>query len=554
MAMSQKLPNEISCCVCEFEYAVQHAFAKNILKINDKLKYLLQNVMGLNHICLSCKIQSVAGLDVRECNYTLRTMKIDVNGVQQFFTVLNKARIMKFGPNREYWPFFRYPHQSVQFSKKNINVQGGDGRYIKRENAARITADAIPLILAFRSKYIGTMRIFTLSVNSSNILADFQVQNHITHHITSTFPEIGYDASSTALSRVSAAWTISLIVYTAYSPHKISDRPNGPPIYLKHKYIICTKIKYVNDFKLARRANLKVFCYKKKTHLKKNIWEYIKCYDHGTRNARRISGNASRISGNASRISDAGTHLNDKKCLKRRNPGKSEIMTNQVRSNPSKSRIPDFTSKFPPTSHIQNPRISLTQVPQYCIQGLERVQGFIIDTLAPKRGGCQGLHSGCQKNKNVLRSPLSSNSIAYGTLRWMDRLEEIHNFLHASIDENIIKVYGHAADEGKPPCLVYQFMPNGSAEDRLQLRKIEAFGEMMSVPPLMWDQRFKIAQGTAAALQFLHTVKEKPLIHGDVKSANILLDRNYEPKLGDFGLAREGQSQFTSMKGTTNHG
>ncbi|XP_018011639.1 serine/threonine-protein kinase pelle-like [Hyalella azteca] len=69
---------------------------------------------------------------------------------------------------------------------------------------------------------------------------------------------------------------------------------------------------------------------------------------------------------------------------------------------------------------------------------------------------------------------------------------------------------------------------------------------------LDWWQRLNIARGTARALQFLHTVKDKPLIHGDIKSANILLDGNFEPKLGDFGLAREGpMSQYTSMKVST---
>lgn len=39
----------------------------------------------------------------------------------------------------------------------------------------------------------------------------------------------------------------------------------------------------------------------------------------------------------------------------------------------------------------------------------------------------------------------------------------------------------------------------------------------------------------------MHTYnREKPLIHGDIKSANILLDQCNEPRIGDFGLAREG--------------
>jgi interleukin-1 receptor-associated kinase 1 len=60
-------------------------------------------------------------------------------------------------------------------------------------------------------------------------------------------------------------------------------------------------------------------------------------------------------------------------------------------------------------------------------------------------------------------------------------------------------------------------------------------------PPLDFKQRLDIATGAAAGIQYLHTVvPNKPLIHGDIKSANILLDSTYKPKLGDFGLAREG--------------
>lgn len=56
-------------------------------------------------------------------------------------------------------------------------------------------------------------------------------------------------------------------------------------------------------------------------------------------------------------------------------------------------------------------------------------------------------------------------------------------------------------------------------------------------------------------MQFLHTIGDKPLIHGDIKSANILLDLNDEAKIGDFGLAREGpHSDYTHMKVSRIHG
>lgn len=82
-------------------------------------------------------------------------------------------------------------------------------------------------------------------------------------------------------------------------------------------------------------------------------------------------------------------------------------------------------------------------------------------------------------------------------------------------------------------------------EDRLRMRR--------KSQPLSWIQRHEIAKGTACGLQYLHTIGEKPLIHGDIKSANILLDKNFEPRIGDFGLAREGLEN-DSMKVSKIHG
>ncbi|KAF0878301.1 IRAK1 kinase, partial [Crocuta crocuta] len=59
----------------------------------------------------------------------------------------------------------------------------------------------------------------------------------------------------------------------------------------------------------------------------------------------------------------------------------------------------------------------------------------------------------------------------------------------------------------------------------------------LACPPLSWPQRLDILLGTARAVQFLH--QDSPsLIHGDIKSSNVLLDDRLMPKLGDFGLAR----------------
>ncbi|CAN1315565.1 Probable serine/threonine-protein kinase PIX13 [Linum perenne] len=57
--------------------------------------------------------------------------------------------------------------------------------------------------------------------------------------------------------------------------------------------------------------------------------------------------------------------------------------------------------------------------------------------------------------------------------------------------------------------------------------------------PLSWETRLKIAMGTAKGLAFLHS-SEKSVIYRDFKASNILLDKDFNPKLSDFGLAKFG--------------
>lgn len=108
-------------------------------------------------------------------------------------------------------------------------------------------------------------------------------------------------------------------------------------------------------------------------------------------------------------------------------------------------------------------------------------------------------------------------------------------YLNSCRHDNILPLYGYSIN-GKEPCLVYQLMA-GSLEQSLTSTE---------EPPLSCSQRLNIAQGTARGLQYLHTFREKPLIHGDIKPANILLDQCNQPKIGDFGLAREGPNALNS--------
>ncbi|XP_040861475.1 serine/threonine protein kinase-like protein isoform X2 [Glycine max] len=103
------------------------------------------------------------------------------------------------------------------------------------------------------------------------------------------------------------------------------------------------------------------------------------------------------------------------------------------------------------------------------------------------------------------------------------------NFLGDLVHPNLVKLVGYCIEEDQR-LLVYEFMPRGSLENHLFRRSI----------PLPWSIRMKIALGAAKGLAFLHEEAERPVIYRDFKTSNILLDAEYNAKLSDFGLAKDG--------------
>ncbi|KAK2988233.1 hypothetical protein RJ640_020715 [Escallonia rubra] len=97
---------------------------------------------------------------------------------------------------------------------------------------------------------------------------------------------------------------------------------------------------------------------------------------------------------------------------------------------------------------------------------------------------------------------------------------------------NLVTLIGYCTD-GDQRLLVYQYMPMGSLENHL-------FDVDPDKEPLDWSTRLKIAVGAARGLEYLHCRANPPVIYRDLKSSNILLDNDFNPKLSDFGLAKLG--------------
>ncbi|NWV17885.1 IRAK2 protein, partial [Origma solitaria] len=104
---------------------------------------------------------------------------------------------------------------------------------------------------------------------------------------------------------------------------------------------------------------------------------------------------------------------------------------------------------------------------------------------------------------------------------------------------NILQLLGFSVETGLH-CLMYLYLPNGSLQNKLQCHDDSA--------PLTWEMRISISIGVVRAVEYLHNFG---ILHGNIKSSNVLLDENFTPKLGHSGLrlhSSDKKSEYATMK------
>ncbi|KAL0697536.1 hypothetical protein Bca4012_053658 [Brassica carinata] len=105
---------------------------------------------------------------------------------------------------------------------------------------------------------------------------------------------------------------------------------------------------------------------------------------------------------------------------------------------------------------------------------------------------------------------------------------------------NVVKLFCSITSDDSS-LLVYEYLPKGSLWDILHSCEKSNLG---------WETRYDIALGAAKGLEYLHHGYERPVIHRDVKSSNILLDESFKPRIADFGLAKILQAKNGGLEST----
>ncbi|KAK8506348.1 hypothetical protein V6N12_034084 [Hibiscus sabdariffa] len=151
-------------------------------------------------------------------------------------------------------------------------------------------------------------------------------------------------------------------------------------------------------------------------------------------------------------------------------------------------------------------------------------KNFHPDNLLGK-GGFGPVYKGKLKDgRMVAVKKLSHERSQQGESEFLSEVRLITSIQH----KNLVRLLGCCSD-GSQRLLVYEFMKNGSL-DHIVYGTKELF--------LNWETRFQIILGVARGLQYLHEDSHLRIVHRDIKASNILLDDKFQPRIGDFGLAR----------------
>ncbi|KAI3497324.1 hypothetical protein L1887_39851 [Cichorium endivia] len=177
---------------------------------------------------------------------------------------------------------------------------------------------------------------------------------------------------------------------------------------------------------------------------------------------------------------------------------------------------------------------------KFTYRELARSTGDFSEDHKLGEGGFGGVYRGFLKELNTyVAVKRVSKSSKQGIKEYASEVTIISRLRH----RNLVQLTGWCHERGEL-LLVYEFMENGSLD--LHLFKEKSL--------LTWGTRYKIAHGLASALLYLHEEWEQCVLHRDIKSSNIMLDANFNAKLGDFGFAKlvdhEKGSQTTLLAGT----
>ncbi|GLT76077.1 hypothetical protein SLA2020_477580 [Shorea laevis] len=156
-------------------------------------------------------------------------------------------------------------------------------------------------------------------------------------------------------------------------------------------------------------------------------------------------------------------------------------------------------------------------------------------------GGYGKVYRGTLPNGELIAIKRTQQGSKQGALEFKTEIELLSRVHH----KNVVGLLGFCFERHEQT-LIYEYVPNGSLNETLSGK---------SGIRVDWTKRLKISLDAARGLTYLHELANPPIIHRDIKSANILLDQHLTAKVADFGLSKaisdsEKGHVTTQVKGT----
>ncbi|OMO91589.1 hypothetical protein COLO4_18263 [Corchorus olitorius] len=179
---------------------------------------------------------------------------------------------------------------------------------------------------------------------------------------------------------------------------------------------------------------------------------------------------------------------------------------------------------------------------QFTYAEVVNITGNFEDVIG--KGGFGSVYRGEMKDGTQVAVKMLSASSTQGSDEFQTEAELLMRVHH----RNLVSFIGYC-DDGTNMSLIYEYMANGNLKDYLSHKNSQT---------LNWEMRLRIAIDAAQGLEYLHYGCKPPIIHRDVKTANILLSENMDAKIADFGLSKtfptDGRSHLlTTVMGTTGY-